>query len=146
MTHWHENGGGRDVARSRDEVGLGPAMRRRWPLTLVLVVLGALGGAVAARSQPTTYTAEERLAVGSGGLSAQAVPGFALASQELASNYARFVTAGPVRSALPAQTARRVLTVTASPVPESNVVRVEATATDPAAATVAAAKAGEWLV
>jgi uncharacterized protein involved in exopolysaccharide biosynthesis len=119
---------------------------RHWLLTLVLVVLGALGGAAFSRAQPTTYTAEERLAVGGGDLAAQAVPGFALASQELASNYARFVTAGPVRSALPAATARRVLTVTASPVPESNVIRVEVTATDPGSATVAAAQAGERLV
>ncbi len=146
MTQWHENGGGRDVARSRDEVGLASAMRRRWPLTLVLVLLGALGGGIVARSQPTTYTAEQRLAVGGGDLAAQAVPGFALASQELASNYARFVTPGPVRSALPAETARRVLTVGASPVPESNVIRVEVTATDPGSATAAAAEAGRRLV
>jgi hypothetical protein len=134
------------VARSPDDVGLGRAVLRHWFLTFVLVVLGALGGAAVARSQPTTYTAEERLAVGGGDLAAQSVPGFALASQELASNYARFVTAGPVRSALPPQTAGRVFTITASPVPESNVIRVEATAADAASATMAADEAGKRLV
>jgi hypothetical protein len=146
MTQWHESGGGHDVTRSPEDVGLGRGLLRHWFLTLVLVVLGALGGAAVARSQPPTYTAEARLAVGGGDLAAQAVPGFALASQELASNYARFVTVGPVRSALPPETAQRVLTVAASPVPESNVIRIEATATDGASATAAADLAGRRLV
>jgi hypothetical protein len=46
MTQWHERaGGGRDVARSPEGGGLGRAAMRHWLLTLVLVVLGALGRA-----------------------------------------------------------------------------------------------------
>jgi hypothetical protein len=146
MTEWHGIGGGRDVAISDGSSGLGRAVLRRWPLAFVLVLLGAVGGAATARAQPTTYTAEERLAVGGGDLAAQAVPGFALASQELASNYARFVTAAPVLSALPPEAAGRVLTVAASPVPESNVIRVEVRARDAASASVGAAEAGKQLV
>ncbi len=76
------------------------ATARRWPTTLLLVVLGTALGVVAASEKPTTYTAETRMAVGGADIKAQAVPGFALASSEIAANYARFVSIGPVRTAL----------------------------------------------
>jgi hypothetical protein len=138
--------GGRIVVASDGTFSLWTAVLRRWPLALVLVVLGAVAGAAASTLVHTTYTSEVRLAVGGSDLSAQAVPGFALASQELASNYARFVTAAPVRSALPPEEAANVLTVSASPVPESNVIRVEVTARDEASSLAAAAEAGRQLV
>ncbi len=121
------------------------ALARAWPMATVLIVVGLVAGVGLALARPTTYTAESRLAVGSADLAAQAVPGFAQASAELAANYARFVATGPVRAALPGAQAARLGEVTASPVPDSNVIRLEATATSQAAA-VAAAKTGAELL
>jgi hypothetical protein len=134
------------VVVSDDTFSVWRAVLHRWPLALVLVTLGASLGVAASRLVATTYTSEVRLAVGGGDLSAQAVPGFALASQELAGNYARFLTAAPVRSALPPEQAAKLLTVSASPVPESNVIRVEVTATSEASSLAGAAEAGRQLV
>ena len=64
-------------------------------------------------------------------MAAQAVPGFALASQQLAADFARYV--GPeqdqmvLKQALGPRTAE-VVCVAASPIPESNVIRVEVVA------------------
>lgn len=92
---------------------------------------GALGiGSVLLR--PTTYTAEARLAIGGNDLAAQSVPGFALAAQQLASNYARYVdqTADPAALGTAADSMPgTVVGVTASPIPASSIIRVEVSAT-----------------
>lgn len=121
------------------------ATARRWPTTLLLVVLGTALGVVAASEKPTTYTAETRMAVGGADIKAQAVPGFALASSEIAANYARFVSIGPVRTALTPAQRSALATVTASPLPDSNVIRIEATASDSATAVKAASVAATAL-
>jgi hypothetical protein len=120
-------------------------IRRWWP-ALLLVVLGAGGGGAAALVQAPVYTAEARLVVGESSLSANMIPGFALATQEIASNYSRFVTKGPVLQELPRSSARLVKTVSASPIPGSNIVRIEATATSAAAARLAASDASANLI
>lgn len=108
------------------------AVRRHLALSAALVVAAVVLGLGAGLVRPTVYTAEARLAVGgNAGLSAQAVPGFALASQQLAANYARYVNNAQGQSALEAQLGIRpgiVQQVSASPIPESNVVRVEVVA------------------
>lgn len=114
------------------------AMARLWPVSLVLIVLGALLGAGYAGSRPTTYTANARLAVGGSDIAAQAIPGFALASQEIASNYARFVSTDATAAALPASERFRLVSTTASPIPSSNVILLEAKATSAAVALDAA--------
>ncbi len=121
------------------------AMAARWPVTLVLVLACTGAGVALAQQLPTTYTAEARLAVGGSDLSAQAVPGFALASSEIAANYARFVSIAPVREGLSPSEQSRLKTVTASPLPDSNVIRVEATATSSATAVRAASAASTRL-
>jgi hypothetical protein len=118
----------------------------RWPLALVLVLIGTGAGVGLATRAPTTYTAETRLAVGSADISAQAVPGFALASSQLASNYARFVTADVVLAKVPPADAARISAVSASPIPDSNVIRIEASASSEASAVLAAKTSATLLV
>src|SRR4051812_14334848 len=76
-------------SRSRDPLA---AMKDRWVLCVVLAIaLAAAGFGLSTRHQ-TQFTAEARLAVGSNSLQAYQVAGFAVASQALAANYARFVS------------------------------------------------------
>jgi hypothetical protein len=109
------------------------SMARLWPVTFVLVALGLGAGLGYSAQRPVSYTAEARLAVGGQTVAAQAVPGFALASQQLAADFARYVTPeqdqGVLTQGLGAR-ASQVVTVSASPIPSSNVIRVEAVAHD----------------
>lgn len=99
----------------------------RWRVIVPLAVVGAVLGAGVGLALPPTHTAEARLAVGSGSMSDLNIPGFPTASASMAANYARWITsAGVVGLRLPAGTE----SVTASPFPESNVLRVEATSAD----------------
>jgi capsular polysaccharide biosynthesis protein len=113
------------------------------------ILLGIAAGAGLGLLWPTTYRAETRLAVGGSSLTATAVPGFALASEELAASYARYVNNAQEQSALETQLGIREGTIekiSASPIPESNVVRIEVVAHDAAAATRAAATVADSLV
>lgn len=124
------------------------ALRSHVLVTALCVVLGVAAGLAVAWVQSTTYTGEVRLAVAGSDLSAQAVPGYALASGELAANYARYVDNAEDQSALEEKIGAEqgsILSVTASPVPESNVVRIEAESQDPAVAQDAAAEVGNDL-
>jgi hypothetical protein len=125
------------------------AMWRHKKLSALIIALGVILGLGLALVWPTNYTAETRLAVGGTSLAATAVPGFALASQELAANYARYVNNAQEQSDLESTLGVRegtVQEVLASPIPASNVVRVEVVASDAAAATRAAAAVAESLV
>lgn len=132
-----------NAGESPDEV-LDPldALRRRWLLALVLVAVCAAGGAVLGSQQPTTYTSEARLVVGSADLDAYQVAGYAVASEALAANYARLVTDSPtstdVITAAVGDAASDLSQIVASPIPNSNVVRIEVSGTDLEAATAAA--------
>ena len=102
------------------------ALRRHKWLTALLVLIGIAGGIGLAMVRPTIYTAETRLAVAGGNLTAEAVPGFALASQQMAANYARYVDNAEEQGALESKLGVRPQTVTevvASPIPNSNVLQ-----------------------
>lgn len=117
-------------------------VRRHWPVVVTLLVLGALIGAGSALLRPTTYTGEVRLAVGNGEMSTLNIPGFPTASAQMASNYARWVSREKVAGVnMPEGT----LSLAASPMPESNVLRIEATSHDPDVALRAATAAAEGL-
>lgn len=108
-------------------------------LTLLLAVLAVLVGVV----RDPTYTAEARLAVGAGELSTIAIPGFPTASEDLASSYSRWVTTvGVGEMTLPEGT----MSMAASPIPESNVIRIEATSKNESTATEAADAAAAQLI
>lgn len=123
---------------------------RRWWLGLLLLIVGAVVGYLAALSEATQYTSETRLVVGSQSLSSYQVAGFAQASEELASNYARYVdnssvVSNSLRKALGSQV-KAVDSVSASPIPSSDVVSVEVVATSSRAALVGAKAIANELV
>jgi capsular polysaccharide biosynthesis protein len=130
-------------------VGPFTALRRRWVIALVLTVLGAAGGIAAGAAMTPSYTAEARVAVGSRDLAAISIPGYALGSQQLASSIARYISqtgaTAAVRAALGGG-ADTVSTLAASPIPESNIIRVEATAGDASTARAAADATAQYLV
>jgi capsular polysaccharide biosynthesis protein len=126
------------------EAAVGPltAWRHHWILGVVAALLGAALGVAAAFAVPVTYTAESRVAVGSGDLTSGAIAGFPVAASQLASNYARYVNdRGVAATDLPEN-----VTLSASQIPESNVIRIEVTSADPEAARSAANRAAELLV
>lgn len=115
-----------------------------------LTVLGMLAGALYGALAPTTYTAESLLLVGTFEAPAAAIPGYVLASQTVAGNYARLAGNGDVLNAFaenlgvsPADARGRV-TVTA--IPESAVIRVTATSDDADAARAATDAMSDALV
>jgi hypothetical protein len=125
------------------------AVTRYWKFTGGLCLILLLAGAVAGGAKAPVYTAETRLAIGGQDLTSQAVAGFASASQELASDYARYVSlpqdAGPLKSALGNQAAQ-ISGLSATNVPSSNLVSIEALSKDPTLAMKAATAAGAALM
>jgi capsular polysaccharide biosynthesis protein len=127
------------------------AARRHW-LIVVVVTVAATAVAVAAASVPTpVYTAEARLAVGRIDVSAPgAISTFATATTALASQYSRAIDARSVTTRAakgtgltPNQVAARV---SATPVPQSPVIRVIAVGTSAGQAVVLANRASYGLV
>ncbi len=118
------------------------ALRRHWVSGTLITLLFAAIGVACAFVVPVTYTAEARVAVGSGDLTSGAIAGFPLAASQLASNYARYVNnAGVAGTDVP-----EGVELSASQIPDSNVIRIEATSTDPAAAAAAANTAATSLI
>jgi hypothetical protein len=119
-------------------------------LVVVLAVLGGLVGVLVARGLPVTYVSEARLAVGSESFAAQSVPGYSEASKTLASNYARYVVdtnAGAERLAREiGAPVGDIRLIQASPIADSNIVRIEVTATTPEVGDRAAAALARQLV
>lgn len=129
-------------APARSETSLWAKYRRHW--RLIVVVSGAVLALalLAALIRPPIYTAEARLAVGSGQMTALNIPGYPTASQEMASNYARWITSEGVAGGWAPE---GTLDLSASPIVDSNVLRIEATSTDPDTALTAASTATNQL-
>ncbi len=129
-------------AEPREGLSAWEALGRHRRSAAATTLVGALLGALVALMQPTTYTGEYRLAVGQGEMSALNIPGYPTATKDLASNYSRWVTDhGVAGMRLP----EGVTSLTASPLPDSSVVRIEATAEDPDTATAGAKSAADAL-
>lgn len=118
----------------------------RWKLTAALVLAGLLLGILAAFVQPEKFTAETRVAVGYGNLSSGAIAGFPEAAGDLASNYARYVSDQGVVGMTPSGGSLGGVEVTGSPIPESNVIRIETVSSDMEAATETAERTAEELI
>ena len=125
------------------------ALRRRWWLAVVLAVAGLLWGLFAASLRSPLYSAEARVVVGSGAIAEYRVPGYAAASQQLAENYARYVGSqvalGRVSGFL-GDVDGTVQDLISSPIPGSNVIRIEALSDDRDVARETAQAAAERLV
>jgi len=127
------------------------AARRHWPIVVVVTVLFTGVGAFVARLQNPVYTAEARLAVGRIDVSAPgAIATFATATTSLASQYSRAIDARGVTSRAARgtglTTAQVAARVSATPVPQSPVIRVMAVGTTQNQAVLLANKAGYGLV
>ncbi|HVV30930.1 MAG TPA: hypothetical protein VHC41_08620, partial [Mycobacteriales bacterium] len=96
------------------------------------MVLGAIVGTGYALSRGNEYTAQARVAVSGVGLNPNNIPGFSNAAPELAADYARYVdtsdNAPILITALGANAASKVHSITASPIPQSTVIAIEVTA------------------
>lgn len=117
--------------------------RRHWVLIIGICVAFVVAALLGSFFRAPVYRAEARLAVGSGQITALNVPGFPTASEQMASNYARWVGhEGTQGKGVPEGT----LSLTASPIVESNVLRIEATSHKPQTARAAATQAKEQLI
>ena len=120
----------------------------RHPLLALLPVVLLIGAAIAVSSQrKPTYNAESRVAIGSFSPSEQSAPGAAYAGTQFASAYARAITAEDVVRPVARQThlapAQVSARLSATPVPDSPFLRIQATGpTAPAAEGLASAATG----
>ncbi len=115
---------------------------RRFAVLPIAVLLWAILGALALPVLKTpASTAETRLIVGDTSIQSQAVPGYVMATQELAGTYARLVTSDAMTAAIPSEAE-----VTATPIPNSAVVRIEASAPSPEQAVESADTAAQTLI
>lgn len=133
------------AGRRRARVGLG-----RWALAAALCLVLAGGGAMLGYMRTPVYTAETRLAVGPESFAAMSVPGFVSASKELASNYARYVVdtnAGVDDLEKASNLPQGSLTsLSASPIPDSNIVIIEVESPSQSDALKAVAAAAQNLI
>jgi len=139
------------AARVEDREPVTPltALRRHWGIGLVLVIGGTLVGAGVGAALPASYTAESRIAVGSNDLVALSIPGYAYAAGELAASTARYVDNSQALGALApvlGEDADQITDVTASPIPQSNIIRVEVTAGSEDVATRGTAALTDYLI
>ena len=120
----------------------------RYPLLTLLPIILLIGAAiaVASRREPT-YTAESRVAIGSFSPSEQSAPGAAYAGTQFASAYSRAITAEdvvrPVARATRLAPGQVTARLSATPIPDSPFLRIQATGpTAPAAENLASAATG----
>jgi uncharacterized protein involved in exopolysaccharide biosynthesis len=127
------------------------AARRHWFLVAVITVLFTAAGIAVALARQPIHTAEARLVVGRIDVTAPGALGsFTEATQAIASQYSRSIDAGGITSRVapraglrPAQVAARV---SATPIPESPVIRLSATGTNAGGAIRLANLASSALV
>lgn len=135
----------------RRRVGISEAVKKNWRIVMIPVVLFVVFAILISWARTPTYTAEATLNVGGTALPAdQSVSNYVLAQQNLAAQYSRLVTANEVLAAAVSSTGLppgRVFDhVSASPIPESSVFRVDATATSAGDAITIANAASASLI
>ena len=122
-----------------------------WPAVVIAVVVFVAAAAGAAFLRTPEYTATSRLAVGRIDITSPgALSGFALATQALATGYSRTATALAVAKPVSAKTGISVKEVqshvTATPIPESPVFRIEASAPNSGQAIALANQTSKALI
>lgn len=123
-------------------VSLWSRLSRHRMLILAVTAGAVLIALLMSLIRPPVYLAEARLAVGSGQMTALNIPGYPSASQDMASDYARWLDDQPAQDeSFPED----VLELTASPIIESNIIRVESTAHTEDVAVAGAAHAAQSL-
>ncbi|MDQ3504060.1 MAG: hypothetical protein M3486_10710, partial [Actinomycetota bacterium] len=116
-----------------------------FPIVALLVL-----GIGAALGTPAVHTAQAQVLVGRVDVESTAVPGFVAANENLAGLYARIaetsVIAAPVGDALGLSSGQVLSQVAASPIPETSIVRVEASSDNSQDAVVLAAEVADKLI
>ena len=110
---------------------IGSSALRHPVLVGLMAIVGLLAGLAVGYEHPVTYSAQVQLIVGrTADLAEDQVPGLAQAVQGLAADYARLISSSTVISATEANLGRSSLpgTLTASPVAQSSVIDVSASA------------------
>jgi uncharacterized protein involved in exopolysaccharide biosynthesis len=111
------------------------AARRYWPVVVVSVLVGGLIAAAAIVVRDPVYKADTRLAVGVTTVTSQNFPGTIDASQSLAAGYARVIDSPPVQryvyKRLGGSPDTHGDSVSASPIPDTTLVRLEAYSDSP---------------
>ena len=139
-------GGGRSaVALAPERVGVADSARRHWKLIAIPVIVLMLIAVLIAWLRPPEYRAEARLAIGSTSLPSTSLSQAVVGAQSLAAAYSRLIDSQPVHDQaiqnLADFTAARDGILTATPIPEAPIIRVEATGGS-AAEAIAFANAG----
>ena len=133
--YWDQNGHGGGPDDGYQSIGRSAL---RHPVVVgVVAVIGLLVGTAVGYKHPATYTADAQLIVGrASSLAQDQIPGLAVAEQELASDYARMATSTDVVAATESNLHVSSLpgTVTASPIAQSSIIDVQATASSEAEA------------
>lgn len=111
---------------------VGPALRRYWYIPVALFVVALAASIFVSSQRDPVYTASARLAVGTTNVNTpQALGGFAASAPALAATYSRGVTADRVVDAVAKRLKLDAVAVrenlVASPVPETPVIRIDAT-------------------
>ena len=127
------------------------AMLWNWWIVLLSVFLFVAVGVAVALVRTPTYTATTRLAVGRIDITSPgALSGYAVATQALATGYSRTITAEAVARPVAAKNGLSVKevqdSVSATPIAESPIFRVEATASSDDQAVALANESSEALV
>lgn len=117
-------------------------VRNHKKLVAAVTLAGLVLGLLIALLIPQRFTGEARVAVGAGTLTTSAIAGYPLAAQDLAANYARYIN----DTGLAGHPVPEGVKLTASPIPESNVIRIEAESRNRTEAELAAKDVAETLV
>jgi type II secretory pathway pseudopilin PulG len=138
---------------SSRRAAIGPAARASVVskvLAVLAVVAFTAAGVFAGSQAPVRYTSEVRLSVGQNSLKTLSVPGYVQATQQLAGIYARYVNTGALgldelgaRLGLPPGA---LVSAIASPIADSNIVRIQVAGTSYQSTTQAAGALADALV
>ncbi len=116
------------------QLGVLDALRRHLPIALLPLVLVGCAAVALAFARTPVYTSEARLNVGGLNLTQQSIEGYTAAVQQLAVAYSRSVDATgvvtPVAREVGLSPREVVDRVSATPIPGSSVIAIEATAGD----------------
>ena len=122
------------------------ALLRKWPIAIAAIVCCTLAGVVWASTVPVRYVAEAQVIAGATSVTAAAVPSFAEAGNQLAETYSRVFAGDGVQSALEEAVDEESVELTASPIPGSSIIVIEARGASAEAATTAADAGVDALV
>lgn len=126
------------------------AVQRNLPLALAPIVVLVVAALAIAKLRDPVYSSDAQLNVGGVTLTVQSIPGYSVAVAQLAVAYSRSVDATPVVMKVARRTglspAEVMRSMSATPVEQTPVIRIHATAPNPQQAQLIANATGDALV